>query len=91
VAGASVSFTRTGGASTTLPSASAVTDSAGAFVLRLGPITEGPVVGDLTIQAPGAATSRVVKGATIGSSLELPDTLSVFLAVPGATSPGMRR
>lgn len=52
VGGIAIDFTRTGGARTLQENASTMTDSVGMFALKLGPQSDGPVVGVLTIHAP---------------------------------------
>jgi hypothetical protein len=53
--GIPVDFTRTGGTATGLQTYSTVSDSDGAFALKLQPLGAGPVMGSLTIHSPAPA------------------------------------
>ena len=68
LAGITIDFTRTGGATTIRQSATVTSDSAGVFLLNLGPLGRGDVTGDLTVHGFEASTTYVVRSVTLPAS-----------------------
>jgi hypothetical protein len=77
VANIQVDFTRTGGVPTAVATYSTVSDSDGAFALRLGPATDGAaVIGDLTVHSRFPSQTYTQKNQTFFS-----------VSTPGAVGP----
>jgi hypothetical protein len=63
--GITIDFVRTGGAPTLRSTTTVTSDSSGVFLLDLGPLSRGDVVGDLTVHGFEASTTYVARNVIV--------------------------